>query len=191
MSNDMLPYNATAQERAASESVARISDVPVPLRSLWNADTCPPALLAWLAWAFSVDQWDSAWTDAQKRDFIKRSVDVHRYKGTIGAVREALAALSFDAQVQEWFNQLPGGAPFTFRVLLTVDQIGVDQAALAILLEVINRTKNLRSHLSEIALTVRTDAGPFVAVAAGIGSEFALTSYAPPVIVLNETTICI
>lgn len=187
---DLLPWNATPQERALSEAVGRVSSVDTPLRELWNPDTCPPPLLAWLAWAFSVDEWNADWTDTQKREFIKRSVEVHRYKGTIGAVRDALAALQFSARVQEWFNQSPAGAAYTFRVLLEVDQVGIDQAAFAALFAVIDRTKNLRSHLDLVELSVRTEAGPHVVVAAGVGNEITLTNYERAILVLNETTIC-
>lgn len=187
---DLLPYNATPQERALSESTARLGAVPVRIREIWSADTCPTNLLAWLAWAFSVDQWDTNWTEAQQRQFIKSSLDIHRYKGTIGAVRDALAALSFDAQVQEWFNQAPAGDPFTFRVLLTVDQVGALQSAHAALFEVIQRTKNLRSHLSAIELTVRNRAGPLLVAASGIGSEIAV-AYSAPSTVLNDTTLIV
>lgn len=187
--SDLLPHNATAQERALSEAVSRISAVPVPIRDIWDADTCPPHLLAWLAWAFSVDQWDSTWTDSQQREFIKRSIEIHRYKGTIGAVREALRALSFDAQVQEWFNQVPAGDPYTFRLLLTVDQIGIDQAALAVLLSVVRRTKNLRSHISNIEVTAKTQASLCIAGTSAVGSEIVLTGYFSPVTVLNDTAL--
>lgn len=54
--------------------------MPVPIRETWSPDTCPPNLLAWLAWAFSVDQWGNNWTDAQKRELIKRSVEIYRTK---------------------------------------------------------------------------------------------------------------
>lgn len=188
--SDLLPWNATTLERAIGDATARISDVPVPLRALWNPNTCPPALLAWLAWAFSVDEWDPNWTDWQKRLFIKRSVELHRYKGTIGAVSDALRALSFDAQVQEWFAQSPDGTPYTFRVLLEVDQVGIDQAAFAALFAVIERTKNLRSHLSEVEMTVRSVARPFLAAAAGIGSEITLTRFVLPAGACNETVLC-
>ena len=189
--SDLLPINATSQERAISDVVARVGDVPVPIRDIWNPDTCPSELLAWLAWAFSVDEWDNGWTEAQKREFIKRSVEVHRYKGTIGAVREALDALQFEAQVQEWFAQSPAGDPYTFRVLLTAEQVGIPQDQFAAVFAIIDHTKNLRSRLSEIELTVRSVAGPYLAVAAGVGSEFSLTGYLKPAILLNETTICI
>lgn len=189
--SDLLPYNATPQERALSEAAARVSDVPVPLRDLWNPDTCPYDLLPWLAWAFSVDEWRNEWTDAQKRAVIKASVEVHRRKGTIGAVRDALAALGFGALVQEWFNQTPEGEPYTFRLLLSVDQIGIDQAALFGLLAVIERTKNLRSHLSEVELTVASQSGPYLAAASLIGSEICVTNFEWNPLVISETTVVI
>lgn len=178
--SDLLPYNATAQERALAAAVARVGAVSVPIRDTWNSDLCPPSLLPWLAWSFSVDQWDNAWTDAQKRGTIKSSVQVHRYKGTIGAVREALEALSFSASIQEWFAQTPPAAPYTFRLILEIDQVGVAQTGFRGLLDLVDRTKNLRSHLSEVQLSIRTQAGPYMACAAGVGTEIVLTNYVAP-----------
>lgn len=174
-----------------AETIARISDVQVPLRDVWNPDTCPANMLAWLAWAFSVDQWDNEWTDAQKRATIKSSVEIHRCKGTIGAVRDALAALGVDVRLQEWFNQLPAGESFTFKLLLTADQIGVDQAALRTLLAVVERTKNLRSHLTSIELTAHTVAGPCLAAAVGVGTEINVTNYVFLTTVVSETTFIV
>jgi phage tail P2-like protein len=191
MSDHLLPANASSQERALSLAIERAGNVPVPVRDVWNPDTCPAQLLGWLAWALSVDEWDGSWTDEQKRAVIKRSVGVHRYKGTIGAVREAIAALGLQAQVQEWFNQIPQAAPYTFRILLTADQVGATQHQQRVLLQVLERTKNLRSHLTEVQVIANTPAGPSAAACAAVGSEIVLTGYAPPKLVFNETTICI
>jgi len=187
--SDLLPPNATAQERALSIATGR--DVATPVRDVWDPDTCPSALLAWLAWAFSVDEWDTAWTDAQKREVIKSAASVHRYKGTIGAVQEALGALFVGARVQEWFNQIPAGDPYTFRILLEVDQAGVEQAAYASLYRVLDRTKNLRSHMEEVELIVKSTTGPTVAAYTNVGCEIAVTNYVPGLLVANETTLCI
>lgn len=189
--SDLLPHNATPQERAISATVGRVGAVAVPIRDEWNADLCPPNLLPHLAWAFSVDQWDAAWTDAQKRETIKRSVDIHRHKGTVGAVKDALGALFIGARVQEWFNQAPAGDPYTFRILLEADQIGMNQSDMARVFEIVNRTKNLRSHLSEVEVSVRSVAGPRVAIAAGVGSEIAVTNFRWTTTVISETTIVI
>lgn len=138
-------------------ATARIGDVPVRVRDVWNAQTCPEGLLPWLAWAYSVDDWEETWTAEQKRATIQKSVEVHRYKGTIGAVREALAALGYGAQVQEWFNQVPTGAPYTYRLLLESAQAGINQAALEKILRIVETNKNLRSHMSEAVPSVVTN----------------------------------
>ena len=65
--NDLLPPSATKQERALALATSRVSDVPLPIRTLWNPDTCPLELLPWLAWALSVDTWDPNWSESIKR----------------------------------------------------------------------------------------------------------------------------
>jgi phage tail P2-like protein len=173
----LLPPNATEHERALEDVAARISDVPVLVRESWSPDDCPAELLPWLAYAFSVDTWESSWTDEQKRKTIKDSVLIHQKKGTIGAVKRALSALGFDVRVQEWFNQMPLGEPFTFRLLLTADQVGFEQAAVQRIMGVVQATKNLRSHLSEIVPQVVTTAGPVVAGVTGMGTEITTTGF--------------
>ena len=91
-----LPPNATAQERALEATLARIGSVPVPLRDLWSPVSCPVDLLPWLAWSLSVDHWESGWPESIKRDVIAQSVGVHKIKGTVAAIRLALANAGFD-----------------------------------------------------------------------------------------------
>ena len=88
----LLPPSASHMEVALSRAMARLANVPPFCRQMWDPATCPPSHLPWLAWAVSVDEWDSAWSDAQKRGVIEASYQVHRHKGTVGAVRRALAA---------------------------------------------------------------------------------------------------
>ena len=114
MNKTLLPPSATARERAIESVTARIAEVPVPLGALWNPDTCPAALLPWLAWALSVDNWDSRWDELVKRDVIRQSVMVHRTKGTRGALERALGALGVRIEVAEWFQT--GGAAHTFTL---------------------------------------------------------------------------
>lgn len=168
---ELLPPNATPQEIALAGAVARISDIPIPIRELYRPDTCPEALLPWLAWTFSLDEWSADWTVAQKRASIANSVFVHRHKGTIGAVRGALAALGVGVRVQEWFNQTPPGAPYTYRLLLDVDQDGIDGAGIDGVQNIVNSTKNLRSHLDKLSITVTTRSTVNIAGVSGMGNE--------------------
>ncbi len=98
---DLLPPNATPLERALAAATARLSDVPVPVGDLWSPERCPVEWLPWLAWALSVDEWDSGWPEQRKRQAIAQSAALHRHKGTVWSVREALrragyAAVEFD-----------------------------------------------------------------------------------------------
>ena len=91
----LLPYNSTPYERSMEGAVSRISNVPVPIRSMWNPQTCPVALLPWLAWALRVNEWDSSWTEATQRSVIASSASVHRVKGTVASIVSALAAAGY------------------------------------------------------------------------------------------------
>lgn len=72
------------------------------IRPLWSPEDCPADLLPWLAWALSVDEWDAAWTDADRRAVVAGSALVHRRKGTIGSIRRALRNAGYgDAEVIE------------------------------------------------------------------------------------------
>lgn len=90
MTASLLPANGTAQERALDGATARLGDVPAPIRELWDADTCPADKLAWLAWAFGVDEWDQNWPDEFKRATIKASIAIKRRKGSVWSVRQVL-----------------------------------------------------------------------------------------------------
>lgn len=150
MSDSLLPPNATEQELAIEAAMARLGDVPVPIRALWDVDACPVALLPWLAWAMSVDTWSAAWPEDRKRAVIASSFEVHKRKGTIGSVERAVAAVWGDARVLEWFDY--AGDPYKFRVHLQVEIEGFDLSTWDEVEEVVEATKNARSHLETVAV---------------------------------------
>ncbi|BAO20614.1 putative tail protein I [Pseudomonas phage PPpW-3] len=155
MSDHLLPPSATAQERALSETIARISDVPVLVRESWNPETCPVELLPWLAWAFSVDEWDAAWSEAEKRDVVAQSYNVHRHKGTIDAMERALRPLGYLIDVKEWWEEETPTTPFTFKVVIGTTTKPVEESLYPKLERMIMASKNLRSQLTGI--TVKSD----------------------------------
>lgn len=100
--DSLLPPNTTILERCLEQVFARIGAVPTPTRDLWNPDTCPVALLPWLAWAWAVDVWDGDWPEATKRAVIKASIAVHKHKGTPYAVKMALSVAGYpNATIRE------------------------------------------------------------------------------------------
>ena len=98
----LLPINASDLERQAAHALTQIQRVPIPLRQLWNPDTCPTELLPYLAWSLSVDRWDSKWTEAAKRTAIRSSHYIHSRKGTIGALRRVVEPLGYLIEVMKW-----------------------------------------------------------------------------------------
>ncbi len=172
--SDLLPPNRTAAESALAETVGRLSNVPIPIRPLIDPAACPAHVLPWLAWAWSLDDWDPAWTEAQQRAAVAASVDVHRHKGTIGAVKRAVTALGFDAEVREWWATRPQGSPYTFELEVHGGQTGWSAADLARLQKVVSSAKNLRSHMTTVAPVVTAKPGPHVAAVAGMGNDVAV-----------------
>jgi phage tail P2-like protein len=112
----LLPKNSTQLELDLEQSMALGFNLPVEeIPKIWNPDLCPTDLLPWLAWAFSVDVWDSQWLESKKRRIIKESYWLHRKKGTRFAITELLSALEInDFEIIEWWQQTPKGHPHTF-----------------------------------------------------------------------------
>lgn len=151
--NNLLPPNATAEERALSQAIARLGDVEPHCRQMWNATTCPTAHLPWLAWAFSVDGWDSSWSETKKRDVIRASYTVHRYKGTVGALRAALGALGYAIELREWHQETPTAEPYTFGLVAELRSgEQVDARMWEEITAIALSAKNVRSHLSYVRL---------------------------------------
>lgn len=101
----LLPPNAGSIERDFEQAQLRLDGLSEPIAALWNPDECPANLLPYLAWALSLGEWDPNWSEDAKRTSIKSSVSVHRRKGTIGAVKTALASAGYgDAEVIEHYG---------------------------------------------------------------------------------------
>lgn len=113
---DLLPPSATPQERALAAVSQRLENLPVPYRDLWNPQRCPLELLTYLAYTFSVDQWDELWPEHIKRQTVTNALHQHRIKGTRAAVENAISSFGTLAKVTEWWEQSPKGTPHTFTV---------------------------------------------------------------------------
>lgn len=147
--NSLLPPSATAGELALEASTARVGDVDVPLRSLWNPQTCPEDLLPWLAWALSIDAWKSYWPIEVKRARIASALAIQRHKGTVQSIRDVIAAFGGAVVMKEWWETTPPGVPHTFSLALTLSgQDGQEATAQYVddVIAEIDRTKPVRSH---------------------------------------------
>jgi phage tail P2-like protein len=152
----LLPPNANQLEQLAAQALARIERVPIPIRDLVNPDRCPVDLLPYLAWAFSVDRWDSSWSEAIKRQVIKTSYYVHSRKGTIGALRRVVEPLGYLIEVLEWWQTVPEGVPGTFAIKIGVLDTGITEEMYQELTWLIDDARPLTRHLTGLAISLET-----------------------------------
>lgn len=150
----LLPANATKYERALEKTCARSFDLPVLINTLRNPWECPLNVLPWLAYEWSVDEWNESWTEQQKRATVAASIAVHKKKGTRGAVEDALNALDINVLAAEWWEFEPKQEPGTFA--LRVDDVMQAADAYTEVVRVVNAAKNTRSHLSYIEVPQST-----------------------------------
>ncbi|UXD24674.1 Phage tail fibers [Yersinia enterocolitica] len=173
MNKRLLPVGSTPLEIAAAQACARMADIEVPLSKLWNADTCPLALLPYLAWAWSVDRWDEKWPEATKRSVVKAAYIVHKRKGTIGAIRRVVEPLGYLIKVIEWWktNEAPG----TFRLDVGVLETGITEEMYQELERLIDDAKPCSRHL--IGLSINLDVNGTIPISAASYDSDEMTIY--------------
>ena len=93
--------------------------------------------------------------DEEKRDLIKRSIEVHRYKGTKYALKKIFDMFGLEGEINEWFKT--GDPPFTFSVNINFVSKGLDFDLIQKLEDLINEYKNVRSHLSKLNIGLNTN----------------------------------
>lgn len=150
----LLPPNATQFKKDVAELIEQSTSLEVAIKNLWNPYTCPSKLLPWLAWAYSVDRWESSWPDGIKRQLIQDSFELHRFKGTPHAVEQALLSLNINATQKEWWELNQNGVPGTFKVLALLNENLADGDTLLspemmdLVIEMINHAKRGSAHFN-------------------------------------------
>lgn len=150
MNKNLLPPNASKAEIAIADAIT--PSLPVTIRDLWDPAKCPSAFLPYLAQSFSVDRWDTAWTEQEKRAAIDAAFFVHKHKGTIAAIRRVVEPLGFLIDVIEWWEKTPKGDPHTFELVVGVLDKGITDEMYDQMVDLIYDAKPLRSHLIGLAI---------------------------------------
>lgn len=165
----LLPLNSTQLERAIE--VATDETTEVPLRTLYNPDTCPAHLLYQLAWAWSVDRWDDTWPEEVKRSVIRSAFYVHAHKGTIGALRRVVEPFGYLIEVVEWFQTEPVGVPGTFALKIGVSDEGISEETYQELTWLIDDARPVSRHLTGLAISLETQGDLNITVSLYEGDE--------------------
>lgn len=158
MSNSILLADSVAHFshlRAFEQLIKlRLSEIQLDKILVYLVDTVDSAAIPYLADQLDVLGYKGfrlAYTDAEKRTIIKRSIQLHRYKGTLWAVKESLKSIGFsDAVVTEhvadhWAN---------FRVNIDLGERSLEGTEVEDLVKMILEYKNARSHLVDVTYTI-------------------------------------
>jgi phage tail P2-like protein len=158
VSQSLLPPNASKLLKDLESVFGNSFDLPTLNRYVANPDLAPAHILPWLAWAVSVDDWSDNWSEEVRRNVIKASIEVHKKKGTIGALKKALQALKYEnVKVEEWFEY--GAEPYFFRVFFDITKPGFNDNFLSEARRIIENAKNARSHLESIRAYLSAEIG--------------------------------
>ena len=157
----LLPPNATPLERTLVTTGLK-RHAPEVIAQLWNPATCPAQLLPWLAWAFSLDEWDPAWTEPQQRDMVRSAIQLHRKKGTRWAVRHALLRSGLEGIN---ITERPAGAHWAeFDVDIAVVDRPLTEEAMQRAIALIDAYKPVRCTLRTLRTSLQTQGGLGVAM---------------------------
>lgn len=165
----LLPLNSTQLERAIEVATDEVTEVP--LRTLYNPDTCPAHLLYQLAWAWSVDRWDDRWPEEVKRSVIRSSFYVHAHKGTIGALRRVVEPFGYLIEVVEWWQTVPNGVRGTFALKIGVSDEGISEETYQELTWLIDDARPVSRHMTGLAISLETQGHLNICVALYEGDE--------------------
>ncbi len=164
-----VPHLAAFDELAAN----RLDGIDISPVLINLIDTVPASALPALAEQFDVlgfKGYKFANTESDKRDLIKRAVELHRYKGTPWAIKESLKSINImDATILEGifhfvYNGLyvyDGSASYgevqwpQFRVLVDASSLSlVNMALYRDIIILVEEYKNVRSHLVDISFKI-------------------------------------
>lgn len=173
--NSLLPSGSSPLEKAAAIACQSLQTLPVPLRQLWNASTCPVELLPYLAWAWSVDRWDENWSESVKRQVVRDSMFIHRHKGTIGALKRVVEPLGYIIKVTEWWQT--DDPPGTFRLDVGVQENGITQEIYDELERLIADARPVSRHLLGLSINLDSQGEFYLSAATFSGDELTVYPY--------------
>lgn len=157
MSN-LQPINDISS-KAFDELFARFQNLDINVLMTSLIDTVEASALPHLAEQFHItgnEGWINCQNEEEKRDLIKNSIKLHKYRGTKYALIKVLDVLGLNGKISEWFEY--DGRPYYFRLSVDMNDRSFDLTTESQLLELIEENKNVRSKLEQILVTLINNA---------------------------------
>jgi phage tail P2-like protein len=148
----------------------RLSQIALDVLITSIVDNLPTDALPHLAEQYHItgnEGWLQAETEIEKRNLIKKAIEIHRYRGTKHSLLKVLETFDVDGEIKEWFEY--DGDPFHFKVRLNVFSRPINETTENKLISLINDYKNVRSHLEGIEVVLASKFKQKIASAVLIG----------------------
>lgn len=177
----LLPKHYTQREHDLSltgaEGIAQFRPAIEEVSRLLDPTRCDAKFLPILAQFYCVDMWSDAMSESDKRAYIKNAMLLKRRKGSVWAVKQALASIGVETDLEEWFNY--AGDPFHYRVSVNVKDRGLDDATINLIESIASTHKNVRSQLDAIMIYLSNTCSIHYASASTSGEVTTVYPYFP------------
>ena len=140
--NLLVDKNIKALVEAVEPEFEKIKSEIVNVLIYPRIDELDEEVLDLLAWQFHIEGYDLATDITEKRNLIKKAIELHRYKGTRYAIEEVLKILGLEGQIKEWYETNGELPPYTFSIITEKEPDSIER-----LIKLVNEYKNVRSQL--------------------------------------------
>ena len=142
--DDNVRHSAEALDKQLLDMTSAV-DLPSIYVSI---DRLTSTQLDHVAYGWDASVWRNSWPVSMKRSVLKNVVREKRKKGTLRAVKDAVASIGSAATIKEWWQQEPKGTPHTFEIQATLGNIEgtLDSEMQEDLFALIDDAKPVRSH---------------------------------------------
>lgn len=138
---------------------SRFQDLDTECLLVYLFDKVNESALIHLAKQFHItgnEGWANCTTTDEKRELIKNSINLHRFRGTKYSLVRVLEILGLNGEVTEWFDY--GGEPYYFKISIEMNDKAFDETTEESLIDLIAGNKNARSHLESLTVNIVSSA---------------------------------
>ena len=157
------------------ERIEKLKEELQVISTLANPKLANEDFLPYLAHNYQVDFWSNDLTLDEKRAIIDFSINLHRKKGTLSALKAVLKRLNIDVTFYEWFEY--EGLPYHFKIDVDFFNRPVEDKDIKLIEEFVEIYKNTKSILEILNINLKTNVQEKYAAITITGEEIEVLPY--------------
>ncbi len=157
------------------ERIEKLKEELQVISTLANPKLANEDFLPYLAHNYQVDFWSKDLTLDEKRAIIDFSINLHRKKGTLSALKAVLKRLNIDVTFYEWFEY--EGLPYHFKIDVDFFNRPVEDKDIKLIEEFVEIYKNTKSILEILNINLKTNVQEKYAAITITGEEIEVLPY--------------